>query len=307
MSFKQFSSYKMQAPVLLSGTDLENALVERQAFKPHATQSRSIGWTSPLGEGEPMVISLNGLQWMQVRIDNKLLPAAVIKDALVERLQEVEAQQGFPPSGKQKRQMRDEITLELLPKAFVQSKWVNVVIDPQASILLLDNTSASIKDMVVDLMRQTFGSLPLTHYQEKRLDTAGVLKSWMHNENLPPEIALESECTLVHPENMQAKVKVVHHELDSPLIQSHIDSGMLVTQLAMNYDNSLQFVVNDCLDVSRVKLIDIDPIELDEQDPKARMMADFSLKVPQFFALLTAFESWFDLVEAAEPEAANAE
>jgi recombination associated protein RdgC len=297
MSFKQVAFYKMLSPVLLAEQDLENALLEKKAHKPHATQSRSMGWVSPLGQGEPMVIYLNGLLWMQVRIDQKLLPAGVIKEELAERLLEAESTQGFPVSGKQKRQMRDDITLELLPKAFVQSKWVNVVIDPKAQKLMLDVTSAAVKDSVVDLLRQTVGSLPLNHYHENKQETSATLKSWVLGQQVPDFIELQSDCTLIHPDNQQAKVRVVQHELESPLIQSHLESGMLVSQLALKYNNQIQFSLNDCLDIARIKLVDMDSEEYSDLDPKAKQMAEFSLQVPMIFELIAEFESWFTLEE----------
>ncbi|MDC3181146.1 recombination-associated protein RdgC [Gammaproteobacteria bacterium] len=295
MSFKQVSFYKMLSPVLLDEQALENALLEKKAHKPHATQSRSIGWVSPLGQSEPMVIYLNNLLWMQVRIDQKLLPAGVIKEELSERLLEAESSQGFPVTGKQKRQMRDDITLELLPKAFVQSKWVNVVVDPKAQKLLLDTTSAAVRDTIVDLLRQTVGSLPLNHFHEQRQETSVVLKSWVLGQNVPDFMVIQSDCTLVHPENAQAKVRVVQHELESPLIQSHLESGMLVSQLALKYNNQIQFSLNDCLDISKIKLVDMDAEEVSDLELKAKKMAEFSLQVPMVFELISAFDMWFDL------------
>ena len=123
MWFKQFSWYNMQGSLLLEGDDLQEALQQKQAYKPHATQSSSIGWISPLGEGHPLAITFKSFTWLSVRIDRKLLPASVIQEVLQEQLKEKEQEQGYPVSNKQKRVMKEEITLDLLPKAFVY-EWL---------------------------------------------------------------------------------------------------------------------------------------------------------------------------------------
>jgi recombination associated protein RdgC len=126
------------------------------------------------------------------------------------------------------------------------------------------------------------------------------------SEQVPDFLELQSDCTLVHPENHQAKVRVVQHELESPLIQSHLESGMFVTQLALKYNQQIQFVVNDCLDISRVKLIDLDQDDASDSDLKAKKMADFSLGVPILFELMSAFETWFSLLPEQEVDNAEA-
>ncbi|UTC24348.1 recombination-associated protein RdgC [Candidatus Comchoanobacter bicostacola] len=305
MSFKQFSWYHMQSPLLLSGDALEEALSSDKAYSPHATQTRSIGWVSPLGSDEPLAISLQDYTWLKVRIDTRLLPASVVTEAVKEKLQEREAEQGFPVSGKQKRVLKEETTLELLPKAFIQSKFINVVISPKDELLLVDNTSNATKDLVIDLLRQTFGSMPLTHCHDQKNETAQVLKAWTQEQSLPHSLVVDTDCTLVHPDNMQAKVRIIQHELGSPLIQSHLDSGMLVTQLALKFENEWAFVINDCLDVSRIKMLDIESDSQTEEDPKLQIMTDFSLKVPKCFALINQFKTWFAITETQE--AAHAE
>ena len=213
---KQFSWFDMRSPLLIEGDALEEALSQKQAYKPHATQSKSLGWVSPLGEGQPLSVQSGQYLWLTVRMDSKLLPANVIKDVVAEKLQEQEIMQGYPPTNKQRRMMKDEVTLELLPKAFVVSKRVNIIIDTENQFLLIDSVSANVKDAAIDLLRQTVGSLPLTHYIEQRASTSQKLKEWI---TTPPEsIEIEDEYTLINPNDVNAKARVTA-DIASPLVK----------------------------------------------------------------------------------------
>lgn len=297
MWFKQFSWYNMQSALLLEGEALEEALSQKQAYKPHATQNSSIGWISPLGEGHPLAVTFKSFTWLAVRIDRKLLPASVIQEVLLEQLKDKEQEQGYPVSNKQKRVMKEEITLDLLPKAFVQSKRVQIVIDSDANILMIDNTSAQVKDAIVELLRQTVGSCPMTHHMDFKASIAEVMKDWVVTP--PASVEVEPECTLIQPNNVHAKARVAG--LDPEMIVSYIDQGMTISQLMLQYQGKLRFQLNDQLDVSRIKCIEMDEEEPLE-DPIEQMMTDFSLWVPYYIELISQFKEWFPMLGAQPAE-----
>lgn len=298
---KQFSWFDMRSPLLLEGDALEEALSQKQAYKPHATQSKSIGWVSPLGEGQALSVQASQFLWLTARLDNKLLPANVIKDVLAEKLVEQEAMQGYPPTSKQRRLMKDEVTLDLLPKAFVVSKFVNIVIDSEQQILMVDTTSASVKDAVIDLLRQTTGSLPLTHYIDQKASTSQVLKNWVTQP--PEQIDIASEFSLINPNDVNAKARVTG--LDESAIMGHLSQGMTVTSLLVQFGEALKFQINDQLDFSKIKYLNVE--EEDKlEDPIAQKMAEFSLTVPYLSQLVQACKSWFPLSqESIEEETEN--
>ena len=300
---KQFSWYEMQGPLLLEGESLEEALQRDKAYKPHATQQRSIGWISPLGPNESFLQETQGYLWLAVRIDSKLLPANVVNEELKEQLMDKEAQQGYPVSSKQRRVLKEEITLDLLPKAFVQSKRFNVVIDRDNQLLMIDTTSGQIRDIIVELLRKTVGSCPLTHYQESKAKIAETLKGWVMNAKAPDPVGLESNCLLVHANNINAKVRVAGHELDSPLIISHLEQGMNVTQLSINHEGRINCTLNDQLDITQIKYLDTMEDREKQEDPQEQMIADFTLWVPYYFELIQGLKTWFNLMpeEVSEP------
>ena len=290
MWIKQFSWYDMRSPLLLEGEALEEALSQKQAYKPHATQSKSIGWVSPLGEGQALSVQSGPYLWLAARIDSKLLPANVIKDVLSEKLLEQEAMQGYPPTSKQRRLLKDEVTLDLLPKAFVVSKTINLIIDTENQLLIVDSTSANIKDTVVELLRQTTGSLPLTHYIEQRITTSHVLKKWVTEP--PHNIDIASEYTLINPNDVSAKARLTG--LEESDIMGHLEKGMTVSQLLVEFNGQLKFQINDQLDISKIKYLAMEEEEKLE-DPIQQKLAEFSLTVPYCTEVIQSCKAWFPL------------
>lgn len=296
MWIKQFSWYDMQGQLLLEDEALEEALSQKKAYKPHATQGKSLGWISPLGEGQPLAVDVGGYLWLSARLDQRLLPANVVNNLLKEKLAELEAQQGYPVGAKQRRVQRDELILELLPKAFIQSKNIQVVVDKKHRVLIIDQTSSTIKDAVVDLLRQSVGSLALTHHIDQKSAIAQALKKWV--VRAPEGVEVEPEYTLIHPNNIHAKARIVG--LDEAMVMAPLESGMTVSQLVAS-SQQIRFQINDQLDVSRIKYLNVEEAEKDE-DPARQALAEFALSVPYLTQLIQDFKEWFPITERVEEE-----
>lgn len=300
MWLKQCAWFELKSPLLLEGEALETALSQHKAYEPHATQVKSIGWESPLGSDHPLAIRVQEYTWMVARLDQKLLPANVVNNRLKERLEAMEAEQGYPATNKQRRVARDDLILELLPKAFVQSKRVHVIVDHKHQVLMLDQTSASIKDMMVELLKKTLGSCPMTHHGEQKMTTAQILKQWV--TKAPEGIEVESEYTLINPNNVNVKARMVG--MEESMVMAPLQSGMTVSQISVRYQDSVKFQLNDMLDISRIKYLNIEETEkLD--DPVEQAMTEFSLSVSYVTEVIKALRVWFTETEEQKEEACD--
>lgn len=295
MWLKQFSWFDLQSPLLLEGEALEEALSHKKAYTPHATQTKSIGWESPISDGHPYAVNVQNYTWMVARLNQKLLPANVVNTLLKEKLAEIEKQQGYPVSNKQRRMQRDELVLELLPKAFVQSKLVNVIVDHDQQVLLMDQTSPAVKDMVVDLLKQTLGSIPMTHHLETKHQVGKMMGSWM--SEAPYDVEIESEFSFVSPSNVHAKARMVG--LDESLALMPLQNGMSISQLSLRYKDSVKFQLNDKLDISRIKYLNVEEAEKLE-DPVEQAVTEFSLSIGYVGEIIKALKMWFPLEEKEE-------
>ena len=162
MWFKNLKIYRFSKPFTIDNDTLEKQLQEH-AFHPCTRlQPSSCGWVSPLGNRGSMLTHTIGQSIMVcARQEDKILPAAVINELLEEKLDAVEADTGRRPVGKHKQSIKDELILELLPKAFSKSKRTYAYMDLQAQLLIVDAASGNKADELIQLLRKALGSLPV--------------------------------------------------------------------------------------------------------------------------------------------------
>lgn len=297
MWLKQCAWFDLSSPLLLEGEALEDALMQNKAYEPHATQTKSLGWESPIGKNHPLAVTMHDYTWMVARLDQKLLPANVVNNKLKERLEQIEVEQGYKATGKQRRVARDELILDLLPKAFVQSKRIQVVVDHKNQVMMLDQTSANIKDMIVELLKKTLTSCPMTHHGEQKSKSGQILKNWV--SEAPEGVEVESEYTLINPNNVHVKARMVG--MEESMVMAPLQSGMSVSQLMVSYQDKVRFQLNDTLDISRIRYLNVEEAEkLD--DPVEQALTEFSLSVSYITDVILALKEWFPITQKEQEE-----
>ena len=103
MWFKNLQVYRFTRPFELTDEQLENQL-EACAFTPCGSQDISrFGWTRPFGKlGHTLIHAANGQILLCARREDKILPTAVIKEQLAEKVGAIEFEQGRTLKKKEK-------------------------------------------------------------------------------------------------------------------------------------------------------------------------------------------------------------
>ena len=110
MWFKNLQLYRFTKPFDLDAATLGQQL-EQQAFVPCGSQEMTrSGWVAPLGRhGSEFVHATNGYLMICAKRQDKLLPAAVINEALEEKALDIEAREARQLPRKERRALRDEV------------------------------------------------------------------------------------------------------------------------------------------------------------------------------------------------------
>ena len=138
---------------------LEDALQKCVFTECGATQERSVGWVAPRGEAHGLLAESVAGQWMlRFMSQSKLLPASVLNDKVNAKADHIEKTEGRKPGKKEKRELKDEAKLDLLPMAFTKSGAMWVWIDPQARTLVLDTSAQGRADEIVTLLVEALPS-----------------------------------------------------------------------------------------------------------------------------------------------------
>lgn len=160
---------------------LEEALGKSPFAECGATQERSAGWVPPRGEPHGPLAESVANQWvMRFMTEAKMLPASVLNRRVNEKAAHIEATEGRKPGKKEKKELKDEAKLDLLPMAFTKQGAMWVWLDPQARTLVLDTgrrfsaqlrptpVSANQGDCPLLGRQRTVGFTPMTQVPRSR-------------------------------------------------------------------------------------------------------------------------------------------
>ena len=285
MWFKNLQIYRFTRPFELDADQLETML-ETVAFTPCGSQDMSkFGWVSPLGkQAQALVHEAAGQLLLCARKEEKMLPSTVVKDALQDKVEALEAEQGRALKKKEKEGLKDEILMNLLPRAFTRHSQTSVWINPADGYLVVDAGSAKKADDVLALLRKCIGSLPVIPVALKTPPEI-TMTEWLNESATPAGFELEDEVELRSALEHGGIIRAKQQDLLSEEMKAHLLADKLVTKLALNWSDSLSFLLGDDLSIKRVKFSE----ELKEQnddvlseDKAARLDADFALMTGEF-------------------------
>ena len=277
---------------LTNGWDFSSAQLaeklQRGVFQGcSATERMARGWVPPRGEAGELVFSVERQQLLALGIEQKLLPSAIINQYAQEKITAIEAAQGYKPGRKQSREIRDGVELELLPRAFVKRALTYVWIDPINRWLVVDAASSARADEVIEQLKLSLGSLPLT-LLKTQLAPGTALTQWLAAGAAFGNFTIDRDCELQAVAEERAAVRYVRHNLDSTDVRAHISAGKTATRLALTWNGRVSFVLTEQLQIKRVVFVDLIKEDAQSQSDNADDLfaANFALMSGELAQLL---------------------
>lgn len=121
------------------------------ASDPHATEWASYGLTFPIDDGRP-VHDLDGTaRLLTYQFNQRILPGAVRDEILVERVAAFVEKEGRAIGRKEYAILKEEVEMDLLPKAFIRRSLVHVLVYP-SHILFCTTSPTKAETMMAHLM-----------------------------------------------------------------------------------------------------------------------------------------------------------
>jgi len=304
MWFKNLQLYRFTKPFDLDASTLGQQL-EQQAFVPCGSQdvTRS-GWVPPLGRhGSEFVHSTNGYLMVCTKRQDKLLPGAVINEALEEKALEIESREARELPRKERRALRDEVYFSLLPKAFVRSSLQFAYISPRDQLLVVDAASAKRAEELLQDLRDALGSLSVIPLVSKH-QPIDVMTRWVSSAQIATGFELGEECELRDNADVSSVIRCKNQDLTSAEIVNHLKTGMHVSKLALNWQQRLEFVLDEKLVVKRLRFADMvqeQASDIEADDAAAQFDVDFSIMALELSAFIEALAEAFGGTETTDP------
>lgn len=287
MWFRNLQIFRLASDWAYSSDALSAALHKGLFHGCSATDRMARGWVPPRGNEGELVFSVAHQQLIALGVEQKLLPASVVRQYAQAKLVEIEAAQGYKPGRKQVREVIDQLELELLPRAFVKRGLTYVWIDPVNRWLLVDASSSTRADEVMEHLKLSLDELPVT-LVKTQLAPASAMTQWLAAGQAPGNFTIDRDCELRAVAEERAAVRYVRHNLDSEEVRSHIAGGKSATRLALTWNDRVSFVLTEQLQIKRLVFLDLLKEDAERQAENADDLfaANFTLMCGELAQLL---------------------
>lgn len=243
--FKNALAYRLEPSWVPDFNAAQDAL-DAQRFAPCGpSQESSAGFVAPRGQDHGLLLESVGGQWLlEYMVETKNVPASVIRRKVDERAAEIEKTTGRAPGKKEKKQLKEDVTHELLPLAFTRHARISVWIDPESLRLTLDTSNAARADGVVTALVQALPGFAVAPFHTQQ-EPASAMAGWLASYEPPAGFSIDRDCELKASDESKAVVRYAKHPLDIEEVRQHIESGKRPTRLAMTWEDRVSFELTE--------------------------------------------------------------
>ena len=254
--FKNIIVYRIDPSWSKTTAQVEAGLSQMRFRTCGATQEKSVGWSEPRGEKHGMLVeSVGGQLIMRLTMESKVLPSSVVKRRADEKIEQIEESTGRKVSRMEKKDIREETLLDLLPKAFTRISHTVVWIDPTERLLVIDASGQTKADEVVAMLLRSLDSLVITPIQTN-FAPATQMASWLMSHEAPGRFDVDRECELKATDDSQAVVRYSKHTLNNEEVRKHLQNNKMPTRLALTWNRRVSFMVNEEAQIKKIKFLD---------------------------------------------------
>jgi recombination associated protein RdgC len=280
MWFKNLYFFAFTRPFKWSEEDLEKHLSEHLFTPLGSTELAHFGWINALGKhGQTSVHSADGNFLICARKEEKILPAPVIKDMIEEKVNLLEQEQGRGATKKEKEQFKEDIIFELLPRAFSRITDTHAYISPANNMIVINASARGKAEDLLALLRKVLGTLPVTSF-DPDICVDETMTEWLSDQKLGGKFTLGMEAEFNALGDDGAVVRVKNQDLTCDEIKAHLDADKYAVKVALEWDESISFILCEDLAIKRLKFFEVlqeQNDDIDSDDVIAKLDADFAL------------------------------
>lgn len=291
MWFKNLRVYRLTETFTKTAEELAEAMQCNEFVPCGKMDAQRSGWVPPAGDAGTMLThAANGCIMVAMKTEEKVLPSAAVNEELNKQVKRISEQESRAVGRKERQQLKDEVIITLMPRAFTKSSVCHGYIDVQRSLLIINATTHKIAEHLIALLRDSLGRLPCIPLipRDNPLD---VMTDWLKSGTEPEGYIIGDECELAGGQD-QSKVTCRRLDLSSEEVLSHIENGMRVSKLALEWREGTSFVLDDQLTVKRMKFGDIVQARADGDTAIDSFDHEFAVMTVEIRALIN------DLLEA---------
>lgn len=286
MWFKNLVVHRLAAGWSRKAEDFEAKLAAQPLQKCGGFEMESRGWVPPQHDGQ-YLYQQNRHWLLALGFEQKLLPSSVIRQVAEEQVAAMEAMLGHPIGRRQKRDIKEKVTAELLPRALSRRRTMHAWIDAANGWLAIDAAGEPKAEQFMETLRKTDEDLPATRL-ETQMSPSACMTRWITAGEVDGPFTIDQDLELRAPDTTKATVRYARHSLEGKDIRDHIAAGKEPIRLGLTWNDKISFVLTGELHVKRLSFLNIvereTAEELDNEDE--RFDIDFALMTGELSKML---------------------
>jgi recombination associated protein RdgC len=290
MLFKSLSVYRINFSLT------EDQLREKlqgfpfEACRPY--EESKVGWVSPYGEHSDYLNPESlGCQLISLKIETRKVPSNTLNEMVNQKIAEL--RQKDPESritGGLKKQIKEDIKQELLPRAFSNFDKVFAYIDNTLKYLVINVSSKSKAESFVSALRfalddKSFEFIPVKTTHEP----TSAMTNWLVTGNVPKDIEPQETATIRDTDDASGNIKYNRQDLNDDRLKGYLGETKTVSELSLSFKNSLSFTLTENFIIKSIKWSDEVKSKADvgsDDSLEAALMADFTIMQGEIKELL---------------------
>jgi recombination associated protein RdgC len=264
--FKNACFFRVAEDFVLPDLAALERVLHKSRFVPCGpTQPESTGWVAPRGnKSKVLAEGIGNHLILKQCTEKRAVPASAVKSAVEEKIERYKTETGNERvPAKLKKEFKEEVLLDLLPRAFSKRSTTLLWLDPRERLLVVDAGSLSGADRIVSsflaALLEVPGAGPALDLQLVQTQTspAASMSHWLSTREAPWRFTVDRDCELKAPDENKSTVRYSRHTLEIDEVAQHIAAGKVPTQLAMTWNDRVSFVLGEAGQIRKLKMLDV--------------------------------------------------
>lgn len=250
MWFKQCQAYRL--PETPDAAVLAAALDEHRFAPPCGLDWFTDGFAVPQPFGDELVFAADKTLGISLKREERVLPGAVIKTVLDEKIAKIEAEEARKVGRKERQELKEQIIDELLPRAFTRASRTDAVL--VGGYLLINQTGNKAENLLSHL-REALGGLRALPTFTRR-SASELMTQWLLRGEADGQFELDDYVALVGAGDMAPEVRIKREDVTAEEVVQHVKCGKRVVELGLVWRESVVLVLTQDLTLKRIRYLD---------------------------------------------------
>lgn len=272
MWFKQISFYPININQLPESDTLADKLNSSEFAPIAGLDWFSEGFAAPHGFSPELLFPADFTWLVSLKRSDKVLPASVIREFLDEKVAEIQENENRKIGKKEKNELKEQITDDLLPRAFTRSSRLYALCDTRHGFLFVNHASANKAENMVVKLREALGGLEAKLPHTKQSPSA-LMTEWLAAGAAAGGFELDSDCELRGSGDVVSVVKVAKQDLTADEVTQHLKTGKTVSQMGLVWREQIAFILTADFTFKRIQYLDVLQEQAEQHGDDAPSMA----------------------------------